>query len=284
MSKAKPKTSPIALMPLPARKGREMRVASWNINGIRSILKKGFLDWLKSGDFDVVMLQEVKAHPEVLEEVGAFYEEAGFTSHHWASAQKSGYSGVLTLLKGEHGIVQSGIGILEFDSEGRWLEVDVGTYTFINAYFPNSQRDHARLPYKLRFCGAALDRLRRLLRDGRVPVLAGDINIAHTEIDLANPKTNKDNAGFLPEERDWMTHFLSAGWIDVFRKFESGGGHYTWWSYRPGVRQKNIGWRLDHFFIAKQHEENLNWMIHQPEVLGSDHCPIAISVRREPTQ
>lgn len=270
-------------MTLPVRDPKELRVASWNVNGLRSAYGKGLPEWLKKSDLDVVMLQEVKAKPAVLEEIGLFYQEAGLSSQYWATAEKNGYSGLLTLVKGEHGDVRVGLGIEEFDSEGRWLEVDVGPYTFVNSYFPNSQRDHARLPYKLKFCEAALKRLKKLVSLGRVPVLAGDINIAHTEIDLANPKTNKDNAGFLPEERAWMTEFLEAGWVDAFRKFEPGGGHYTWWSYRPGVREKNIGWRLDHFFVSQQHESILNWMIHQPEVRGSDHCPIILSVPRVPS-
>lgn len=270
-------------MTLPVRDPKELRVASWNVNGLRSAYGKGLPEWLKKSDLDVVMLQEVKAKPAVLEEIGLFYQEAGLSSQHWATAEKNGYSGLLTLVKGEHGDVRVGLGIEEFDNEGRWLEVDVGPYTFVNSYFPNSQRDHARLPYKLKFCEAALKRLKKLVSLGRVPVLAGDINIAHTEIDLANPKTNKDNAGFLPEERAWMTEFLEAGWVDAFRKFEPGGGHYTWWSYRPGVREKNIGWRLDHFFVSQQHESILNWMIHQPEVRGSDHCPIILSVPRVPS-
>jgi exodeoxyribonuclease-3 len=267
---------------LPNRKRGELRVASWNVNGLRSILKKGFLEWLKAGDFDVVMLQEVKAKPEDLDEAVILLSEAGFHSHQWATADKKGYSGLLTLVRDECGAVKVGLGMQEFDSEGRWLEVNIGNYTIINSYFPNSQRDHARLGFKLKFCQAAMARLNDLRREKRIPILAGDINIAHAEIDLANPKTNKDNAGFLPAERDWMTTFLSSGWTDVFRKYHSEGGNYTWWSYRPGVREKNIGWRLDYFFVAKQHETVLNWMVHQPEVLGSDHCPVAISVLREP--
>ena len=282
MAKASEKPLMKTMTP-PVRDPKELRVASWNVNGLRSAYGKGLPEWLKKSDLDVVMLQEVKAKPAVLEEIGLFYQEAGLSSQHWATAEKNGYSGLLTLVKGEHGDVRVGLGIEEFDSEGRWLEVDVGPYTFVNSYFPNSQRDHARLPYKLKFCEAALKRLKKLVSLGRVPVLAGDINIAHTEIDLANPKTNKDNAGFLPEERAWMTEFLEAGWVDAFRKFEPGGGHYTWWSYRPGVREKNIGWRLDHFFVSQQHESILNWMIHQPEVRGSDHCPIILSVPRVPS-
>lgn len=264
-----------------------MKIASWNVNGLRSVLGKGLLDWLSKGNFDLVLLQEVKAKPEVIDEIGEFYKDVGFSYAAWASAKKNGYSGLLTLVsekvfkkhKPDSG---RGLEIAKFDDEGRWLEVNIGKYTVINSYFPNSQRDHARLPYKLEFCHAAKTRLREISQSGQIPIIAGDINIAHTEIDLANPKSNKNNAGFLPEERAWMTEFLDAGFLDVFRVFEKGPGYYTWWSYRPGVREKNIGWRLDHFFILKKDQSILKSMTHQPEVKGSDHCPIVLSVQNPP--
>lgn len=265
-----------------------MKIASWNVNGLRSVLGKGLLDWLHEGDFDVVLLQEIKAKPEIIDEVGKFYEDLGFSYAAWAPAKKNGYSGLLTLVnekafkkyKPDSG---RGLGIARFDDEGRWLEVNIGKYTVINSYFPNSQRDHARLPYKLDFCRTAEKRLREISQTGKIPIIAGDMNIAHTEMDLANPKSNKKNAGFLPEERSWMTAFLDAGFLDVYRYFEQGPGHYTWWSYRPGVREKNIGWRLDHFFILEKDEGILKGMIHQPEVRGSDHCPIVLSVQNPPS-
>lgn len=262
----------------------EIRIASWNVNGLRSVLSKGLKDWLVDGDFDVVMLQEVKAKPDVVNEIGEFYLELGYNQAGWAVAEKNGYSGLLTLSRHQGVEWREGLGVQEFDREGRWLEVDFGPYTFINSYFPNSQRDHARLPYKLQFCGAAQKRLEQLLKKKRIPILGGDINIAHTEIDLANPKTNKDNAGFLPEEREWFSKFLNSGWEDAFRIFEAKGGHYTWWSYRPGVREKNIGWRLDHFFLPTGFRQEVNWARHQPSVRGSDHCPVIISVPLSPNR
>lgn len=238
------------------------------------------MKWIEASDLDVVMLQEVKANPSVLEvDLENFPSKTGFESVSWAVAEKPGYSGLLTLCRKKPDAVRVGLGASQFDSEGRWLEVDVGAYTFVNSYFPNSQREHARLPYKLDFCKAAQKRLRALEDQGRVVVLAGDINVAHTEIDLANPKTNQKNAGFLPEERAWFSEFLKAGWVDVFREFEKGPGYYTWWSYRPGVREKNVGWRLDHFFISGTAKHFARWMIHQPQVTGSDHCPIVMSVK-----
>ncbi|MBN8541531.1 MAG: exodeoxyribonuclease III [Deltaproteobacteria bacterium] len=259
-----------------------MRIASWNVNGLRSVLGKGLLDWMAESDLDLVMLQEVKAKPDVLAEVGDFYKDLGFKSIGWAKAEKNGYSGLLTLSKMKDVAIREGLGIENFDREGRWLETDLGPYTFINSYFPNSQRDHARLPFKLEFCRAAQNRMERLLKLKRIPILGGDINVAHTEIDLANPKTNKDNAGFLPEEREWFSNFLDAGWSDAFRILETAGGHYTWWSYRPGVREKNIGWRLDHFFLPAFFKSQVNWVRQQPEVRGSDHCPVVISVPLSP--
>lgn len=272
------------MTPLKTRKSEELRIASWNVNGLRSVLGKGLVDWMAESDLDIVMLQEVKAKPEVLTEVGEFYKALGFQKAGWACAEKNGYSGLLTLVKSSSAELREGLGIPEFDREGRWLEADQGPYTFINSYFPNSQRDHARLPFKLKFCLAAEKRMKQLLLLKRIPILGGDINVAHTEIDLANPKTNKDNAGFLPEERAWFSNFLNAGWSDAFRISEPGGGHYTWWSYRPGVREKNIGWRLDHFFLPTSFSSKVNWVRQQPEVRGSDHCPVVISVPLSPSR
>ena len=270
---------PASVQQLHPRVSGEIRAASWNVNGIRSVFAKGLIEWISNSDLDVVMLQEVKATSEVmLTELQNFPEALGFRSVTWASAEKPGYSGLLTLCRNPPDAFRAGLGEKKFDSEGRWLEVDVGKYTFINSYFPNSQREHARLPYKLEFCRAATNRMHQLEDAGRIVILAGDINVAHTELDLANPKTNHKNAGFLPEERNWFSEFIKAGWVDVFREFEKGNGHYTWWSYRPGVREKNVGWRLDHFFISGKAKHEARWMMHQPHVRGSDHCPIILSV------
>lgn len=270
-------------MKLPKRHSKELRIASWNVNGLRSVHGKGLADWMKESDLDVVQLQEVKARPDVLETLlQNFHESLGFKSVSWAVAEKPGYSGLLTFCRNPPSEVREGLGISKFDSEGRWLEVDIGPYTLINSYFPNSQRDAARLPFKLEFCEAASARLLELEKKGRTCVLAGDINVAHTEIDLANPKTNLKNAGFLPEERAWFSEFLSRGFVDVFREFETGPGHYTWWSYRPGVRERNIGWRLDHFFVSEKKKAALRWMKQQHFVTGSDHCPIVLGLSVDP--
>lgn len=263
---------------------KTMLVASWNVNGLRSVAKKGFGAWLARHPFDVVMLQEIKAHKDVLLELEDLRTPVGYKHVSLACGEKAGYSGLLTYCREEPDDVRTGLGVAKFDNEGRWLEVDLGKRTFINSYFPNSQRDHARLPYKLEFCSVAQERMQALRSAGRTVILAGDINVAHTEIDLANPKTNKDNAGFLPQEREWFTELLGRGWVDSFREFEKGPGHYTWWSYRPGVREKNVGWRLDHFFIDQESKGLLRGMWHQTDVYGSDHCPIVLSVQRGPTR
>lgn len=254
-------------------------IASWNVNGLRSVAKKGFLDWLKNHDFDVVMLQEIKANPEIFAELEDLRRPHSLAHAILACGEKPGYSGLLTYARHEPDDVRCGLGEKKFDQEGRWLEVDFGKVTYINSYFPNSQRDHARLPYKLEFCAMAQDRLQSL-KGKRTVILAGDINVAHTEIDLANPKTNKENAGFLPEERAWFTSFLEAGWKDAFRMFEPGGGHYTWWSYRPGVRERNVGWRLDHFFVDEKSAGRVVSAKHQPHIKGSDHCPIILTLSK----
>jgi len=176
--------------------------------------------------------------------------------------------------------VQTGIGIPEIDDEGRVLVAEYPDFTLVNAYFPNSQREHTRLDYKLEFCKQMFKFLEKMRKKGKHVVLCGDFNIAHNEIDLKNPKSNQKNAGFLPEERAWMTEFLNGGYIDTFRHFEKGPGHYTWWSYRPGVRAKNIGWRLDYFCTNREHEDRLKAARHQPEALGSDHCPVVLDLKK----
>ena len=254
-----------------------MRIASWNVNGLRAVHKKNFLEWMQDSKLDVVCLQEIKCNLDQVSRDPNFTHPHGYNSH-WYSAEKAGYSGLLIYTKKDPTRVQLGLGDSRFDSEGRWLEMDIGNLTIINSYFPNSQRDHARLPYKLEFCDAAERRLEALRAAGREVTICGDFNIAHKDIDLKNPKTNTKNAGFLPEERAWLDHFTSLGWVDTFREFEKGGDHYTWWSYRPGVREKNVGWRLDYFFANLEIKSRLKKVEHLPNVMGSDHCPLVLTL------
>jgi exodeoxyribonuclease-3 len=256
-----------------------MKLLSWNVNGLRAVSEKGFLPWLERSEADVVCLQEIKAHPEQVPP--SVREPQGFEGF-WNPARKPGYSGVaifsrirpLTVTRGfEQGAVTEA-----FDSEGRVLTAEYSDFFLVNAYFPNSQRDHARLPFKLEFCSAMDRHLHTLRSRGKAVILCGDWNICHREIDLRNPKQNENNAGFLPQERAWIDSLLKSGWRDAFRQFEPGGGHYTWWSYRPGVREKNIGWRLDYHVINEEHVGRLRRAWHEPNVLGSDHCPVGIEL------
>jgi exodeoxyribonuclease-3 len=260
-----------------------MKLVTWNVNGLRSVQKKGFLDWLKTEDADVVCLQEVKISASQVDEDETLSGPFGYHSH-WSFAEKPGYSGVGIYSRDEPTRVVSGLGIADFDREGRWLEADftragAASVTVVSTYWPNSQRDRSRLGFKLEFCRAAEARLEQLRREARTVLVCGDFNIAHREIDLRNPKSNQDNAGFLPEERAWMDHFVTElGWLDTFREFEAGPGHYTWWSYRPGVREKNIGWRLDYFFINPEARSRLQSAEILASVNGSDHCPMRITL------
>lgn len=266
-----------------------MKIATWNVNGLRSVQKKNFAGWFKEENADIVCLQEIKCAASQLEDDESLVHPEGYFSH-WNFADKPGYSGLVIYSRHDPIAIRTGVGHLEADTEGRWLEADFklsdfspgasGEITVINSYWPNSQREHTRLPFKLEFCKQAEQRLQELRAQGKTVFICGDFNIAHKEIDLKNPKSNMNNAGFLPQERAWMDHFVGElGWIDAFREFEKGPDHYTWWSYRPGVREKNIGWRLDYFFANPEARDRLKGASHRPEVFGSDHCPVRLAVR-----
>ncbi len=252
------------------------KLLSWNVNGLRACGRAGFLDWFKSEKADAVCVQEIKVNPEQLPP-----EMVNPAKYHafWHPAEKAGYSGVAIFSKKEPLDVRYGIGVEDIDREGRVLTAEFKTYILISAYFPNSQRDHARLKFKLHFCEQFLKFCERERRKGKTLIMCGDFNIAHTEIDLKNPKTNQKNAGFLPEERSWMTKFLSSGYVDAFRHFIKDPGHYTWWSYRPGVRARNIGWRIDYFSVDEASRSRLKEAHHQTQVMGSDHCPIMLKIK-----
>lgn len=253
-----------------------MKLFSWNVNGIRAAERKGFLSWFSEVSPDIVCLQETKATLEQVPETLVHPE--GFHSY-WHSAQKLGYSGTSVYSKSEPLRVFEGIQCEEVDREGRVLTLEFPRFYLINAYFPNSQREGERLPFKLFFCKKFHEFSNSLRAKGKPVLICGDLNIAHKEIDLRNPKTNVKNAGFLPEERAWMTDFLNSGYVDGFRHFNSEPNHYTWWSYRPGVREKNIGWRIDYFLVNQESRDILKAVTHQPQVMGSDHCPVALVLR-----
>ncbi len=253
-----------------------IKILSWNVNGLRSCASKGFLSWFKKQAADIVCLQEIKVKPEQLPP--DLLNPNKYNSF-WYPAQKPGYSGVAIISKQEPESVKLGLGVDEFDCEGRVITAEFKDLIVINSYFPNSQRDHSRLPFKLRFCTEFARHAASQRRRGKTLLMCADWNIAPSEIDLKNPKSNRKNAGFLPEERAWMKNFLDSGYIDAFRYFTKDPEHYTWWSYRPGIREKNIGWRLDYFLSANSDVDRLISSNHQTRVYGSDHCPVSLTVK-----
>lgn len=248
---------------------------SWNVNGIRACAKKGFVDWTVNTAPDILAIQETKAHPDQLDE--SLLKIPGYQSY-WFSAQRKGYSGVALYCKEEPEKLEQ-LGVEAFDNEGRTIIAHYPAFTLINCYFPNSQPEGVRLDYKLAFCQAVLKKCDDLAAEGKNLVLCGDFNIAHTPIDLKNPKANESNPGYLPEEREWMTTYLGAGYTDTFRKFHPDEpGHYTWWSYRFKAREKDIGWRLDYHCVNNDFTSAVNNVNIHKNIMGSDHCPVSISL------
>jgi exodeoxyribonuclease-3 len=253
-----------------------LRIVTWNVNGIRACLKKGFADFLEQESPDLLCIQETKPHPEQVPPAGASPE--GY-SVYCASAVKRGYSGVWTYAREEASEVTIGLGEEEFDQEGRTVVTDHGAFVLVNSYYPNSQRSHARLPYKLRYDASVKDLCESLRAEGREVVLTGDFNACHTHIDLENGKANEKNAGFLPEERAWVTEMLDLGYRDVYRdQFPGEKGHYTWWTYRSNARERNIGWRLDYFLVTPGLAEKVRKVEILAKILGSDHCPVRLEL------
>lgn len=256
-----------------------MRIISWNVNGIRAVEKRGLVDWIVKENADILCLNETKAQPDQLSNELLNPPVKGKPySVFWACSVKKGYSGVAIYTKEKPDDVRFS-GKPEFDSEGRVLIADYRDFSLIAAYFPNSQHERKRLDYKLAFNDAILKLCKSIVKKGRRFLLCGDYNVAHTPIDLTHPKANENNAGYLPEEREWMDKFLAAGNIDTFRHFHPGEkGHYTWWSYMGGARAKNVGWRIDYNCVDKDFMPRVKSSIIRPEVQGSDHCPVEINL------
>lgn len=250
-----------------------MHVASWNVNGIRSCLRKGGDAWLRHCGADVICLQETRAFPEQVD-----LDLPGYDAY-WNPAEKPGYSGVVILTRREPLAVTAGLGIAELDGEGRVITAEFDDLYVVSVYTPNSQNQLRRLDYReQRWDPAFLEHMREL--DAHKPVIfCGDLNVAHREIDLANPRSNRRNAGFTDEERAGFDSILATGFVDTFRVFEPGGGHYTWWSNRPGVRERNVGWRIDYVVVSAALRPRLAAAAIHPEVLGSDHCPVSVRLR-----
>ena len=249
-----------------------MKLVSWNVNGLRSCLTKGFLEYVKNEDPDILCLQETKLQPEQ-----AVFDLEGY-HRYFHSADKKGYSGTAIFAKHEPLQVTRGIGTAICDTEGRVITLEYDSFYLVTCYTPNSQNELARLPYRMEWEDAFRAYLLQL--DSKKPViLCGDLNVAHTEIDLKNPKTNRKNAGFSDEEREKMTELLSAGFTDTFRYFyPDAEGIYSWWSYRFKAREKNAGWRIDYFITSRRLDSSLTGAAIHTDVFGSDHCPVELTI------
>jgi len=255
-----------------------MILYSWNVNGIRAIEKKGFLDWLDEVQPDVLCLQETKARMDQLG--SSLIEDHGYHTY-WHSAEKAGYSGVATFCKEEPHYVQEGLGIDRFDAEGRVLITEHDNFLLYNIYFPNGQKDDIRLQYKLDFYDELLPIINEHVDNGTNVVVTGDWNTAHHEIDLARPKENVKTSGFMPIERERLETYVNKGWVDSFRHFHTEPDRYTWWTYRFGARDRNIGWRIDYFFVNEEFIDQLQDADIHSEIMGSDHCPISLNLKSE---
>ncbi|HXJ11803.1 MAG TPA: exodeoxyribonuclease III [Candidatus Limnocylindrales bacterium] len=249
-----------------------MKIISWNVNGLRAVLRKDFLGYLSKEGPDILCLQETKATPDDVEQLWP----ATYTTF-WNSAQKKGYSGTAIFTRVKPLNVTLGLNIPEHDNEGRVLIAEYPDFFLVNVYVPNSKRELTRLPYRQEWDRDFLKHLKKLERKKPV-IFCGDLNVAHTEIDLANPKANVKNHGFTPEERAGFTAFVQAGFIDTFREFEKDGGHYTWWSPMGGARKRNVGWRIDYFLISSALRPRLKKAFIHPNVMDSDHCPVGIEI------
>ncbi|MGZ7050247.1 MAG: exodeoxyribonuclease III [Methanobacterium sp.] len=254
---------------------QELRILSWNVNGLRAIQKKGFLKWLLNDDPDILCLQETKVSydklPKPLKRVDGYHP-------YFCEAEKKGYSGVAIYSKIRPKKVEYGFGIQKFDSEGRILIADYEKFVLLNIYFPNGKMSAERLNYKLEFYDALLDYANDLKAEGKNVVICGDLNTAHKEIDIARPKANEKISGFLPVERAWIDKFLENGYLDTFRMFNKEPEQYTWWSYRTKARERNVGWRLDYFFINEEFKDNVKAAGILNHVMGSDHCPVDLEL------
>jgi len=252
-----------------------MRLVSWNVNGIRAILKKGLLDIVDEDGMDILCIQETKAHPEQLTQKVL---DHGEYHKYFSSAEKKGYSGVTTWSKVEPNEVEYGLGVEKFDSEGRTLITHFDDLVLFNIYYPNGKKNQERLDYKMDFYDAFLEKADDYRNAGKNVVICGDVNTAHKEMDLARPKENSDSSGFLPIERAWIDKFLSHGYIDSFREFNTDGQNYSWWDYKTRARDRNIGWRIDYFFISDTFRNKLKDGFILDQIMGSDHCPVGIEL------
>ncbi len=250
-------------------------MVSWNVNGIRAIAKKGFHEWLKSENPDILCIQETKAWAEQLDDS---LINIGKYNSYFAQGIKKGYSGVAVYSKEKPINVTVGLGIEKFDNEGRTLILEFPNFVLYNIYYPNGKRDDERLQYKMDYYEAFQKHALNYKENGKNVIICGDVNTAHKEIDLARPKANEKISGFLPIERAWMDRFLADGFLDSLRIFNNQPEIYTWWDMVSRARERNVGWRIDYFFISESLKSNIKNAFTLPDVMGSDHCPVVIEV------
>lgn len=253
-----------------------MKILSWNVNGIRAADRKGLFGWFKKEKPDILCLQEIKAKKEQIP------PHLKNTPHYYTffnPAKRKGYSGVATYTKKKPIEIKEGFGIKKFDKEGRVLISKFPDFTLFNIYFPNGKRSQERLEYKLDFYDIFLTYADKLKEKGENIIVCGDFNTAHKEKDLARPESNKNRSGFLPIERAWMDKFVNHGYIDTFRYFNKESDQYTWWDYKTKARERNVGWRIDYFFVNKEFVSKLKDAFIMQKVKGSDHCPIGIEIK-----
>lgn len=248
---------------------------SWNVNGLRAVLKKDFIETVTRADIDILGIQETKLQehqiPEELNDLTAYHR-------YWSHGERKGYSGTALFSKIKPLSFETAFGIEEFDNEGRINIAEYEQFILFNIYFPNGGQGEERLAYKLRFYDKALEIMQEKRASGKAVLVTGDYNTAHKEIDLARPKENENVTGFLPIERAWLDKIVEHGWVDTFREFDSSADHYSWWSYRAGARPRNIGWRIDYFFIDTEHKGVVTNAGIRPDVMGSDHCPVFVEI------
>ena len=254
---------------------KELIILSWNVNGIRAAQKHGLLEWLYRESPDILCVQETKAQPEQLSK--DLLEPQGYYTY-WNYPERKGYSGVATFSKDEPVRVNYDFDTLQSDQEGRTIITEFKEFTLMNIYFPNGKKDQERLNYKMEFYESFLEYVKPIVKNGRKIIVCGDVNTAHKEIDLAHPKGNEKVSGFLPIEREWIDRFVENGFVDTFRQFNKEPQQYTWWDVKSRARERNIGWRIDYFFISESLLPNLAEAFIMPEIVGSDHCPIGIVI------
>jgi len=256
-----------------------MKIVSWNVNGLRAITKKGFKESVAFLEPDILFVQEIKMQEHQLEEE-ILLKELGYTlTMH--SGERKGYSSVAVYTRIPVNEIIRGSGISEYDVEGRVLQVNVGEYSIFGIYFPNGGRGEERLSYKMKFYDDLLSKFVELKEAGRKVIITGDFNVAHKEIDLTNPESNKKTSGFLPIERDWFTKLLSSGFVDIYREKNPEKEIYTWWDQRFRARDRNIGWRIDYFVISDNMKNDVVDAEIYNDLMGSDHCPLSLTIREE---